>query len=320
MYPNYYEPRTLKGLKLINIGWILYIIALIILLIMLIAMIPFLMEAVNNPEDFNPSDLGTLFVGICLSGLFYMIVAILFLIGIIFLLSGREEFGVQHSSRVLLGFILIIIGFILSVFSYITSTYAITRGTIYLSSALSIASSFSMALGFVFLVEKLLDERWQRILWAGGMIYIIFGIIASSIFTWFFLSVGSDLEYPGFIFTGVSTLITIFSGLMAMYLLPIFIFFLCYRQAEHRIRTGELKLVQPPYPPPLPYYYPPTPPAYYPPPAYGYGYGYGYPPPAYGYPTTPPSDLPGAPGKCPSCNKDIPPGIPRCPHCGFHIV
>ncbi|MCK5559728.1 MAG: hypothetical protein KAJ51_04010, partial [Thermoplasmata archaeon] len=285
MYPYYYEPRTLKGLKLINIGWLLYIIALIILLIMLIAMIPFIMEAFNNPEDVDPSDFGV-FIGIitsiCLSGLFFLIVAILFLIGIIHLVSGREEFGLQHSNRVLLGFILIIIGFILPVFSYLTSTYS---GTIYLRSGLSIASSFLMALGFVFLVENLLDDRWKKILWAGGMIYIIFSIIASSILTWFFLSVGSNLDAPGEpFFTDVTALMAIASGLMAMNLLPIFIFFLCYRQAEHRIRTGELKLVQPPYPPPPPYYYPPAPPVYYPPPAYGYGYGYGYPPPSYGYP------------------------------------
>ncbi len=322
MYPNYYEPRTVKGLKYINLAWILYIVALVILLIMLIVLIPVLMEAFNDPDDFDPSNFGILFgiiAGACLSGLFSLIVVILFLIGIIYMLTGREEFGPQHSSRVMLGFIFLLIGFIIPVFGGFGTAFSYSGygSAIYITSGFSIASSILMALGLVFLIENLLDEKWKRILWTGGLIFIIFSIIAAAINIWLFTSLISDISDPEtFYLSGFSTFTLVSSGLTAMNLLPIFIFLLCYRQAEQRIRTGELKVVQPMYPPPPPpYYYPPPPPAYYPPPAYG------YPPPAYGYPppAVPPSGPPGTPRKCPSCEKEAPLGIPRCPNCGFYF-
>lgn len=52
-----------------------------------------------------------------------------------------------------------------------------------------------------------------------------------------------------------------------------------------------------------------------------YGYGYGYPPPAYGYPGYappgyPPAPAPTAQGRCPRCGAPVNPGARFCASCG----
>ncbi len=52
-----------------------------------------------------------------------------------------------------------------------------------------------------------------------------------------------------------------------------------------------------------------------------YAYGYGYPPPGYGYPTAPPPGYPPAPpgtaaGRCPRCGAATNPGARFCASCG----
>jgi hypothetical protein len=308
LHPSYYEPKTLKGLKYLNYGWILYIIGLIILLIVLLAILPTLSDLMSDPENVEEEDLGPLFAligGMCLAILILFIMMILFLVGLVHLLSGRDEFGPEHSSRAMMGFIFILMGFVISFFGGI--------GGFYIGTGVSIASNIMYGLGFVFLVEKLLDERQKNILWAGGIIYIIIGIIAAIINLWLVTTLDLNMDNPeeaGSEFSSAfSSFMIISMGLMAMYLLPIILFLVSYRAAEERIRSGELQPIMPAYPPPPAYgaYYPPPPGAGAPPP--------GYPPP-HGYP--PPQSE--TPSKCPSCEAKIYyKDSKRCHNCGFYF-
>jgi len=307
MYTPYYEPKTVNGLKFINYCWILYIIGLLILMLVLLAALPTLSEIIEDPDSVEDDDVAPLmgFVGgICLALVVLFIVLILFLVGVVYLLSGKEEFGPEHSSRVMTGFILLVIAFVISIFGGI--------GGYYIAAGVSAVSTIMYGIGFVFLVEQLLDEKQRKLLWTGGILFIILGISATIINLWLLTTLDIDLQNTqeaGAEISGeFSTYIIISMGLMAMNLFPIILFFISYRAAEARIRSGELKPLIPAYPPP-PYG------AHYPPPPRGAP----YPPPRYGYPPPPPNTG-GTSSKCPSCGaKKYFENSKMCNNCGFYF-
>jgi hypothetical protein len=281
----------------------MYILGSIILLIVLLATMPTINDLMSDPENIDEDDLGPivgLLGGICAGVLLLFIMVIFFLIGLINIISGRDEFGSNHSNRSMLGFVFITIGFFIGIFS--------SMGGIYISVGISATSTIMYALGFIFLIEKLLDERKQKILWTAGILFMIIGIAVAIINLWLITTLDIDIENTeevgAELADAYTTYLVLSLGLSSINLFPAVIFYYCYRSAENRIRSGELQPVMPVYPPP-PAYGP-----YYPPPG-------AYPPPP-GYPPPPSQSEP--PEKCPSCNATIYyAGSKRCNNCGFYF-
>ena len=303
------ELETLKGLKHINWGIILYIVAtLLLLLVALVTVITVI--SIIGTSDPTP-DLGPL-LGLaalaCGGLLIYVIAIVLWLLGIYGMNKGKDEFGSEHSANVSRAVILIVLFVVLAVISMVvTAVLAISlisptvtpaeiidslRLTVLVGGIFGIITTALLGLAIVYLIISLCDEKYKRILWAAFAVDMIVTVVGTAI------SIGviySDLSA----ITDINELTNISSAgdlAQGMSFIAFILFLLAYRHAYNRVRTGELQ----PAPMPQPQM------------------GYMPPPPGPYYQAGPPPAAP-TPNVCPMCNSPVVPGETFCANCGARL-
>lgn len=340
------ETKTEKGLKFLNYGLILYIISALILFMILLAFLPTILEFDPDAEEEEVEEaLGPIvgaLLGLCLAGGIMIIAIILLLVGFVFILIGREEFGKEHSDYMMKALILFIVGIVINFIASGVSVFSGPAGT-----AIGIGTAICFAIGGFFLIYHISDEKGRKILKAAMVLYIVLSIVSVIITIWLFTSLDLyEAQGAGFDTTTEDSVdsdkamaaLMISFGLGSLGLLPVLIYFLAYRRAYFRVKTRQIQPVIPAYAPVPPQPYPPAYPPQYPPqypPAYPQQYPPpqppAYPPPqqAQGYPapqpvqpvvvarpqpTTPPATTPGV-KRCAFCGSEIPASSTTCPVC-----
>ena len=242
------ELKTEKGLKYFNIGFILYIIALAVLLVVLIAFFLSLSTFFADLTNIDPSTiLGTLLgflAGLC-GGLIVIVIAlILFLIGLILIITGREEFGEAHSKSAMRGFIFIIMAIIVGIVG------GMIGNTI--GAGISVFSTVCYSLGLMFLIYEISDNTGKKILLTAAIVYVIIGVIIAILTIWLYstlglweLSDGYPSQDPSQLMGSLSAVMVIATALGSLGLIPIVIFFFAYRRTYKRIKIGEIQPVEP---------------------------------------------------------------------------
>jgi hypothetical protein len=346
------ELQTEKGLKYFNYGFILYIISLALMLLLLIAFLGVLTEIFEDPERLEDPDeaekiLGPLIgmaAGFCIGLLFMFIALILFLVGLISIHGGRNEFGEKHANSVQRGVLLILMSVVIGFFGGLAGPYA--------SSGIGIVTSIMMALGLIYLIVEISDEQGKNMLWIAGILYIVISVISAIVTLWLFTSYGlydigsGDPAAAEENIGNILAMTMIPMALGSLILIPILLFLLAYRRTYERVKRREIQPVMPAYPQPYPAPYPPGYPPAYPPgqqPYYPPGQPPYYPPGQQPYPPsgygTPPAQPPGEVGikpqepekvqpvqaaeqkpggikQCTSCRVNIPSEATVCPVCG----
>jgi hypothetical protein len=317
------ESNTEKGLKYFNYGFILYIIALVIMMVTLLALWGTLVEIMEAPDDVEEEDvlpqLAGVIAGICLGAIIILIALILFLIGLISIYSGRMEFGETHANSVQSGLIFIIIGVVIN----FVGGLAPGAG----AQGVGVVSAILIALGFVYLIKEIVDEKGKQMLWLAGILYIVIAIVSAAVTIWLFTTYGfydmdtveTEAEAEAAMNDAMSAM-AIAMGVGSLSLIPLIMFMMVYRWTYARIKNRELQPTMP-YPPPYPgpqppqypyQQYPPYQPPPYPP--SGPPPGEGGPPPEGDTQAAPKSEGAVTPAAVPSEQ-----GIIACPHCGTQI-
>lgn len=250
------ELKTEKGIKYFNIGFILYIIALAVLLVVLIAFFLTLPALLTDPASIDPSTLlSTLLgflVGMCGGVIVIVIALILFLLGLILIITGREEFGEAHSRSVMKGLFFIIAAIIIGISSgTIGSIIGGTTGNT-LKAVISIFSTICYSLGLVFLIYEISDDTGKKMLWTAVIIYVIIGVITAIFTIWLYstlglgeLSDGFPSQDPSQLMGSLSAALVISGALSSLGLIPILIFFFAYRRTYKRIKNRDIQPVEP---------------------------------------------------------------------------
>lgn len=312
------ESKTEKGLKYFGYGFILYIVGLAVLFVLLIAFFSLLPSMVDDPENAETEILAPLLglaAGLCLGILFMIIALIIFLVGLIAINTGRTEFGEPHANSASRGTVLVIIGFLIGLFGGIAGQIG--------SSIVGIFSTILIALGLIYLIYEIADDKGKQMLWIAGILYIVISIISAVITIWLFSTydlydVGTEAgATEEEVLGNVSAAMMLAMGIGSFALIPFLLFLLAYRRTYLRVKNREIQPMAPmypmpyagPYPPGYPPYppYPPSPPSYPPPVQQQY-----YPAQPIGYKEPIPSET----KHCVFCGASIPMGATICPRCG----
>lgn len=306
------ELETLKGLKHINWGIILYIVAtLLLLLVALVAVIT--VFSIIESSDPTP-DLGPL-IGLaalaCGGLLLYLTTIVLWLLGIYEMNKGKDEFSSEHSANVSRAVILIVLFVVFAVISIvITTILALSwadpfatppaaemidslRLTVLVSGIIGIITTAMLGLAIVYLVISLCDEKYKKILWAAFAVNMIVTAVGTAISI---AVVYGDLSA----ITDVNDLASVSSAgdlAQGMSFIAFILFLLAYRHAYNRVRTGEIQPVPMPQP----------------------QMGYMPPPPGPYHQTGPPQTAAPSPNVCSSCNSPVVPGETFCANCGARL-
>ena len=303
------ELETLKGLKHINWGIILYIVAtLLLLFVALVAVITVI--SVIETSDPTP-DLGPL-IGLaalaCFGLLLYLVAIILWLLGIYEMNKGKDEFSSEHSANVSRAVTLIVLFVVFAVISMVvTAILAISwisptvtpsevidslRLTVLISGIIGIITTAMLGLAIVYLIISLCDEKYKKILWAAfavNMIVTVVGTAISIAVVYGDLSAITDIND----ITNMSSAGDLAQG---MSFIAFILFLLAYRHAYNRVLTGGIQ--------PVPMQQPQM--------------GYMPPPPGPYYQAAPPPAAP-TPNVCPMCNSPVVPGETFCANCGARL-
>jgi hypothetical protein len=317
------ELETLKGLKHINWGIILYIVAT---LLILMAALVIVVAVISLPSASDPDEiLGPIvaMAALACGGLFiYFVTIILWLLGIYEMNKGKDEFGPKHSASVSRAVMLIVLFIILIVVSFLATTVLTFTGltattidpdqflesmrlALLIGGVIGIISTAALGLAIVYLILELCDEKYKKILWAAFIVDMILTIVGTAITI--------VVVYQDFgTVTDISELSTISNiGDLArgMSFIAFIMFLLAYRHAYKRVQSGEIQPVpgarSPMFPIPPPVQYQQQPPYQQQP-----------------YPQQPPYQQP-PPGQptmtCPTCGNPTSPGETFCANCGARL-
>jgi hypothetical protein len=328
------ELNTEKGLRYFNYGFILYMISLAVLLLLLIGFLSMLPDMLADADETTAEDLMApllgLIAGLCLGIIVILIALLLFLMGLLSLNNGKNEFGEPHANSFQKGVIFIVISIVVGIFGGVAGQVG--------SAVVSIFTAIMMALGLIYLIQEITDEQGQKLLWTAGILYIIIAVVSAIVNIWLFYSLGlADLgagaEPSEDLVAEYFSAIMIPIAIGSLALIPILIFFFAYRRTYLRVKNREIQPVplqmpfgpppgypQAPYPP-YPQYPPQGPPPYSPPPQQ-----HPYPPPQQNIgvkPGPPGGPPPGAVApiatevrRCVYCGSGVPKGAATCPACG----
>ncbi len=308
--PPYYqrELETLKGLKHINWGIILYIVAtLLMLLTALVVVTAISVAGTSGPTPYLGALVGLVALA-CGGLLLYLITIVLWLLGIYEMNKGKDEFGSEHSANVGKAVILIVLFIVFAVISIVVSTVlAISwmsptvtpsevidslRLTVLIGGVIGIITTAMLGLAIVYLAISLCEEKYKKILWAAFAIDMIVTVVGTAIAI---VVIYGDLSF----ITDINDLSNISSAgdlARGMTFIAFILFLLAYRHAYNRVRTGELQ------PAPMPFQQMgPLPP-----------------PPGPYYQAGPPGVAP-PPNVCPMCNSPVVPGETFCANCGARL-
>jgi len=184
---------------------------------------------------------------------------ILVLIGAIFVIIGRKDYGEKHSKYVIYSIIIFITGFALTViFSSLIAFFSfssiMTNGTTNLFGyfgVITMIASILFGISYVLFLHELLDKKGKIILYALFVIIIVSGVLTSFFITGVFGQIGQT--YNNFQQTDILNNTNINSQLFTLGILPIFTQILGFISsllliiviyiAYKRVKTGELKPV-----------------------------------------------------------------------------
>ena len=281
---GYFASQTQKGMKFVFIGLLLFCISQIFGTIILYLMRDTILEIMNiqSGADYTALEGNETALGVLCGYSGFMIISlIIILVGLIFTLIGRREFGESHATRVLMGFIILIVGVVLGgLISSIPSEFSITGELI---------SSICFGLGFLFILKELLDKSGLKILSLGAIIFVIISAINMVLFI-MVTRVYSDFDISK---EGAYVISLGFSALMVI---PWAIITYSVYRVRLRFKNGELKPVLPMLPPQL---------------------GTIYPSPLVPSPDTIGTFKHGK--KCPSCDYVLSKPTNECPKCGYYF-
>ena len=287
------ELKTRKGLNFFFMGLLLFCMYQLIFVSYLLFIRNEFMEFSTKLAENDPAAMEDVmdFAGpICGISLVLFIGLLLILLGLVFLFTGRIEFGESHARNVEKGLILIIIGFIIGTVT--GNIGGMVPGDIFaqINVAGTIVGSIFYALGFILLLKQLLDETGMKYLIVGAILLIIFSTISLVIiYSFSFLS-------PDIAESSMSRFI-ISLAFSAIIVIPWWIITMSFYRALKWLEWGRIKPQMPTYPPypvmikgPLP---PPT----------GIGHK------TLQFRT------------CPSCGKnfEFDPEQDECPNCGYYF-
>lgn len=299
------EPSTPKG-----VGWVVraFMIYLVAIVLSALAGVAAVILLGNFPQTQDPfallaAALPVIALGAAAS-IISLVCLIFYLVGFGYLYKGRNEFGPSHARNLRIALYLLILAFALALtsivttvamsffavrFNLFTQTTTVDPGMYYAIQAVSIAFGIviaaSVAAHFVLSGRELAQPRHERLMYVGAAVGtatpgVVGALVLLYLPRWIATitdtgnvpSFGAEVGVPGMVAA-------------AMNFVTILIFFLVFRGAEARLRSGELKPTLPapqvqswmpapvmPYAPYAPYgpYAPPppaTPPAPGPPPA-----------------------------------------------------
>jgi len=260
-----------------------------------VVLVVILYASVSSFADMETgTEAGTALGAIALVAIFGIIIVIvglvtfvLYLMGLVEMYKGRQEFGPAHAKRVnhamvfiVLSIILTVAGVVLTVILALNSiawdgTGAVDmsqyQADLLLSQAVggvfTIVSAVFYNLALVNMIFELSDGKHRGYLWTAfwvGLGMSILGVVVNLVVITVQTDSLGDLNS-----SSVFTYLTV-----GLSLVSFLIYLICYKSALGRLESGELKPI---LPPPMPMY---APVGYYPPPAYYYG----APPPAYQQP------------------------------------
>lgn len=245
-------------------------------------------EALGDPDSFM-GKLMLFLAGFCVTMVFLLIAIIMFLIGLIYLVSGKTEFGGPHDQAVVKGLILVILGFVLGI---VGDCFGMIVGSI-----ISVVTTAMTAFGLYFLICEIANEYSKGLLRMATILIIALSTGIAILTIWlsttnaFFSEDYIRQADPDAMLINMFGIMMIFMAIGSLNLIPIFMFFVAYKNTYNRLKSGELIPPYPIYTYPFP---PPPPPGY--PPQPGYPPYPGYPPPP-GYPHTPPDQHKGEKSK-----------------------
>lgn len=131
----------------------------------------------------------------------YLLLFIIFIIGLVYLIRGRSEFGKKHSQSVKIGTIMIVISVIIYIILLVTyyvrahsnDMHSLSDSPIsVIISILQEIYNLSLFMGIVFLIQRIAFLRPKVILWCGFLIMVglhlllwVNGLFPRSIFFFF---------------------------------------------------------------------------------------------------------------------------------------
>lgn len=274
------EVKTEQGIRYFRNGFIIFIFSLVFALIVLIVMIPTIIEVVQGGEPDFVEALRAVIIIIamaCLHYIVWFISLIIFLVGILYLHWGKDEFGKDHSDSVQRGLIFIIIGCVIGIsLGSVADAVWDQRG----GAIVGIFVTAFLSMGVVHLIYQISDEKTKRLLWTAAFTWIAIKVAVAAFTIWIYNSLDmSDITSD---FTDIEEYLTVAFipyAVGSLTIIPMVIFYIAYNRTYTRVLKREIMPVPrpvlpfPAYPPPPPPYAPIYPPPMYPPPS--------YPPPAY---------------------------------------
>ena len=210
------ELWTERGLKLFLITQAVAVLSAIVGLISVASVLVGLVAL----DDVGGAGLGALGAGLgilCLIGMTSCLLAltllVLYIISMVYMWKGKDEFGKEHSSKVGTGIVLIIVGVVVS-FVPILGTFG----------------GIVTAVGYIFLVMAIIQDRYKTLLWA----YIGLVVVGTMV------NLGGavlGLFGPSLLVSGIQGVGGIF-GIIALALL-----LFTYYQTWRGIKDGEIRPV-----------------------------------------------------------------------------
>jgi hypothetical protein len=217
------ETWTEKGLKLFLICQLVSFVSTCMGILAALAVVADLIKIDEVSEGADPSALGAMLGIACILATSICLIAlallVLYIISIVYMAKGRNEFGPKHASNVTTGIVLIVVGV--------------------LGSMVPILESFGgvvIALGYVFLIMSLVKDEQKAFLWGYLGIVIFVSLIGfiSAIMAW-----DGETKLTNGINGGGGAI-----GLVGLILL-MYVYYTTWK----RIQSGELRPVPPPAPP-----------------------------------------------------------------------
>ncbi len=232
----------------------------------------------SPPTPFDPTFISLMatMVGLtCVSGVVGLVGAILFLIGLNYLYTGRDEFGLAHMQavdRVIIFAILAIVfgiaapigGTFTSAFLGFGSGFSLIGGANIVSGTLGALRGLFVGLAFASALRAFQPEGERATgLAAAVLLAISPGVVVAAGIAF---PMGFGTSDPRILSTALTAWLAAAALAAAIDLFAYVLFFRMYSRTYHRMHAGEFAaMYRPPpmfvpyYPAPMPYYYPPYP-------------------------------------------------------------
>jgi hypothetical protein len=292
----HFESKTEKGFKFFFLGIILYIIWQISFVLLIFSMQDALTEFASRQTDNDPQAIESIagyLAPLCGTIILLLLIIVLLLIGLVFIFTGRAEFGEKQARNTEIGLVLLIVSFMVGLIASIFIGFGQPEGNIMISInfVITIFTAICYSLGFFFLLKNILDPF--------GVKFLKFGVTLYIIITFINISLVSTIIFTDFDLSGLTENYFLI-GMMfsALITIPWAIYAFSFFRAWKILKWEGVK-------PTIPI----APTFTIPPPDSMSPFGT----------QRPGADLSGKPAACPSCGFIIEHGQVECPKCGYYF-